>query len=86
MAMNTRITLDDDVAASVSERCRLSGKSADQVVNETLRKNMEIFSNGDKPNLVITHSSEFMPGVDPYRLKDILARDDLERYLRVDSQ
>ena len=86
MAMKTTIALEDDVAALVSERCRRSGKSADRVVNETLRNSMEASSSAGKPSRVITHSAKFMPGVDPYRLKDILANDELERYKRVSAQ
>ena len=86
MAMKTTIALDDDVAVLVSERCRLSGKTADRVVNEMLRENMEVSANGDKPNWVTPHHSGYVPGFDPLKMKQFLEDEDIEHYLRVSRQ
>lgn len=91
--MKTTLTLDDDVADFLRERSRLQDKPFERVVNETLRRGMEIptppeSAVGDEagtklpPFKVVPNHSGFAPGVDPLRLKDVLADMDLADYFR----
>ena len=91
--MRTMLRLDDDIADYLKERGRLDNKPFEQVVNETLRRGMEAGkvaevdseSDGDgkpEPFRVVPNHSGFAPGVDPLRLKDILAEMDMEDYYR----
>ena len=87
------LVLDDDIADYLKERGRLDNKPFERVVNETLRRGIEagdaaepnVEGDGDgkpEPFRVVTFSSKFAPGVDPLRLKDILAEMDMEDYYR----
>ncbi len=40
--MRTTLTLDDDVAAKLGERCRKSGRSFKVVINEVLRESLTV--------------------------------------------
>ena len=91
--MKTTLTLDDDVADFLQEQCRFHDKPFERVVNETLRRGMESpappepDAAGGKdsklpPFKVIPNHSGFAPGVDPLRLKDVLADMDLVDYFR----
>ena len=91
--MKTTLTLDDDVADYLKEQCRLQDKPFEQVVNEMLRRGLEMSvpstpAAGDRadaklpPFKVIPNHSGFAPGVDPLRLKDVLADMDLADYFR----
>lgn len=91
--MKTTLTLDDDVADFLRERSRLQDKPFEWVVNDTLRRGLEMFalskSDADggkdakpKPFKVIPFSSGFKPGVDPNNPKRFLDELDVEDYLR----
>ena len=91
--MKTTLTLDDDVADFLKERSRLQDKPFERVVNETLRRVMETPAPpqpaaGDRadaklpPFKVVPNHSGFAPGVDPLRLKDVLADMDIADYFR----
>ena len=91
--MRATLRLDDDIADYLKERGRLHNKSFEKVVNETLRRGMEagdmaeveVESDVDgkpEPFRVVPNHSGFAPGVDPLRLKDILAEMDMEDYYR----
>ena len=91
--MKTTLTLDNDVADYLKEQCRIQEKPLERVVNETLRHGMKTSappeSSGDgaknskpPPFKVVPNNSGFAPGVDPLRLKDILAEMDIEDYFR----
>ncbi len=91
--MKTTLTFDDDIADYLKEQCRLQDKPFEQVVNETLRRDMEASAppksiedgGGDSklpPFKVIPNHSGFAPGVDPLRIKDVLADMDLADYFR----
>ena len=87
------LVLDDDIADYLKERGRLDNKPFERVVNETLRRGMEVGDAGEpgaegaddgepEPFRVVPNHSSFAPGVDPLRLKDILAEMDMEDYYR----
>ena len=91
--MKITLTLDDDVADFLKERSRLQDKPFERVVNETLRRGMETPAppkpaakdRADAklpPFKVVPNHSGFAPGVDPLRLKDVLADMDLADYFR----
>ena len=92
--MRTTLVLDDDIADYLKERGRLDNKPFERVVNETLRRGMEAGDDAAEPDAegdddakpepfrVVPFSSKFAPGVDPLRLKDILAEMDMEDYYR----
>ena len=88
------LVLDDDIADYLKERGRLDNKPFERVVNETLRRGMEAGDDAVEPDAqgkgdgkpepfrVVPNHSGFAPGVDPLRLKDILAEMDMEDYYR----
>ena len=89
--MRTTLILDDDIADYLKERGRLDNKPFEKVVNETLRRGMEAGDMAEadgksaekqEPFRVVPNHSGFAPGVDPLRLKDILAEMDMEDYYR----
>ena len=82
--MRTTLTLDADVADFLNEQARLLGKPFKQVVNDTLRRGMSP-SIQEAPRLkyrVTPIDSEFLPGVDQMRLKDLLEEEDIEHFLK----
>ena len=90
--MKTTLTLDDDVADFLRERSRLQDKPFERVVNETLRRGLEMSAPSKpairskdakpKPFKVVPFSSGFKPGVDPNNPKRFLDELDVEDYLR----
>ena len=69
--MRTTLTLDDDVAAALKERVRLTGRSG-RSSNETLRRGLSCALLGERPGYrVRPHDSGFRPGVDPLRLNQL---------------
>lgn len=90
--MKTTLTLDDDVADFLKERSRLQDKPFERVVNETLRRGLEMSAPPKpaacgkdakpKPFKVVPFSSGFKPGVDPNNPKRFLDELDVEDYLR----
>ena len=78
------LTLDDDVANYLKEQIRLLGRTFDQVVNEALRRGMSAGAGEEpaRPYRIRLISSGFAPGVDQFRLKDLLEEEDIENYLK----
>ena len=83
--METTLTLDNDVAECLKKQARLLDKPLEQVVNDILRREMSPGAEeAPRPKYRVTPiSSEFAPGVDQLRLKEILHEEDDERYLRL---
>ena len=84
--MRTTLTLDNDIADYLREQVRLRGCSFKQVVNDTLRRGMSpgIREAPARPYRVTPIDSEFAPGVDQMRLKDLLEEQDIEHFLKKD--
>ena len=76
--MRIELTLDDDVADFVEEQSRVQNKSAEQVVQETLRLGMTIAAKpaGTHEFRVRPNHSGLVEGIDPTRLSHL--DDDLE--------
>jgi len=72
--MRTTLTLDDDLAASLKERARATGRSFKSVVNEVIRRGLSA-GEGPLPELepfsVQPHSCGFRPGVDTGKLNQL---------------
>jgi len=70
--MRTTLTLDNDLAADITERARLMDQSFKQVVNDTLRRGL---SPGTPPPRVEYQVKPFRTGlrvgVDPLRLNQL---------------
>ncbi|MCC6588132.1 MAG: CopG family transcriptional regulator [Bryobacterales bacterium] len=75
--MRTTLTLDPDVAAKVKERVRETNSSLKDVVNRALRAGL---AGGPlappEPFRVTPHNLGLLPGIDPYKLNQLV--DDLE--------
>ena len=86
--MRTTLTLDNDIADYLKEQARLLDKPFKQVVNETLRRGMSpgIRETPGRPYRVTPIDSEFAPGVDQMRLKDLLEEEDIEHFLKKDRK
>ena len=86
--MRTTLTLDNDIADYLKEQARLLDKPFKQVVNETLRRGMSpgIRETPRRPYRVTPIDSEFAPGVDQMRLKDLLEEEDIEHFLKKDRK
>ncbi len=92
IAMKTTLILDDDVADFLREQCRLQDKPFERVVNEMLRRGLEMTAPpepvaGDRtdaklpPFKVVPFSSKFAPGVDQLKLNQINADLELEELI-----
>ncbi len=85
--MRTTLTLDNDIADYLKEQTRLLDKPFKQVVNDTLRRGMSpgIRDAPARPYRVTPIDSEFAPGVDQMRLKDIMHNEDDEKFWKLSS-
>lgn len=72
--MRTTLTLDEDVAKRLKEKCRKTGQSFKQVVNETLRE-------GLVPRKVPTSRKRFRVQSQPLGLRSGLSYDDVSELL-----
>jgi len=78
-SVRTTLTIDDDLAAALRDRARVSGRSFKAVVNEVMRNGLTV---GDKPVVrqsrfkVDSARRGFLPGVDPLKLNQLV--DELE--------
>lgn len=61
--MRTTLTLDDDIAAELRRRTRMTGQSLRQVVNQALRQGL-MPSGTHTPASVLVHDIGWKPGVD----------------------
>jgi len=76
--MRTTLTLDPDVAHQIRRRVAEGNATRKQVVNEALRRGLAVKPAG-KPGKrfrVVPHSFGFRPGVDVYKLNQLV--DELE--------
>ena len=86
MNMKATMTIEPDVADALKERARAQNKSFEQVVNEALRRDVLNGAVGEKPRpkfRVKPNHSGFAPGVDPMKLKELMYKEDDERFLRL---
>jgi len=80
--MRTTLTLDDDLAESLSRTSRLTGRSFNAVVNDVIRRGL---AQGDnpaveiKPFVVEPQACGLMPGIDPLRLNQLVDQFELVR-------
>ena len=75
--MRTTLTLDDDVADFLRRQTQLHRKSFRQVVNDTLRRGMNLGSEASLPKFkVVPAASGLVPGINPMRLNRLA--DELE--------
>ncbi|MYF29930.1 MAG: DUF2191 domain-containing protein [Gammaproteobacteria bacterium] len=82
--MRTTLTIDDDLAAALKDRARLSGQSFKAVVNQVMRSGLTL---GDKPLVrrsrfkVASAPRGFLPGVDPLKLNQLVDELEVEAFL-----
>ena len=70
--MKTTLTLDDDLAAQLEERAETLNLSFKQVVNDTLRRGLDVEEPPKKrPGEFRTFPGGFAPGIDPNRLRQL---------------
>ncbi|MYG93242.1 MAG: ribbon-helix-helix protein, CopG family [Acidimicrobiia bacterium] len=72
LRMRTTLTLDDDLAATLRERARLTDQSFKQVVNDALRRGLSPGLLEPRPTYKVRpHTSGLRIGVDPLRLNQL---------------
>ena len=82
--MRTTLTLDDDLAEALKERAQRTGEPFKQVVNEVLRQGL---TSGAKPEArrepfkVESARRGFVPGIDPFKLNQLVDELEVERFL-----
>lgn len=81
--MRTTLTLDDDVAARLQELAQRGGKSFKDAVNETLRRGLNAATAPTPvPDRFRVEAAArgFRPGVDVYRLNQLVDELDLDHF------
>ena len=82
--MRTTLTIEDDLAAALKDRARLSGRSFKAVVNEVMRNGLTV---GDKPLArrsrfkVAAARRGFLPGVDSLKLNQLVDELEVDAFL-----
>ncbi len=83
-AMRTTLTIDDDLAAALKNRARLSGRSFNAVVDEVVRSGLTL---GERPLArrspfkVVSARRGFLPGGDPSRLNQLVDELEVDAFL-----
>jgi hypothetical protein len=72
--MRTTLTLDDDVAAKLNQRCRESGESFKAVVNQMLRDGLNVRQQlaPDEPFHIRARPLGLLPGVDLDNISEVI--------------
>ena len=80
--MRTTLTLEDDLAAVLKERASGSGRSFQEVVNQTIRQGLgqRAAGHGDPPR-TRPHRFGFRPGIDLDKLNHLVDELDAEASL-----
>ena len=82
--MRTTLTIDDDIGRALKDLSRHAGKSFKTVVNEVLRQGL---TSGAKPEArrepfkVESARRGFVPGIDPFKLNQLVDELEVERFL-----
>ena len=82
--MRTTLTLDDDLGRALREMARRRGRSFKSVVNEALRRGLAV---GEKPTAprepfrVESARMGFAPGVDEFKLNQLVDELEVDRFL-----
>ena len=82
--VRTTLTIDDDLGRALRETARLNGRSFKSVVNEALRRGIAV---GEKPAAprepfrVESASMGFAPGVDEFKLNQLVDELEMDRFL-----
>lgn len=82
--MRTTLTIDDDIGRALKDLSRHAGKSFKSVVNEVLRQGL---TSGAKPEArrepfkVESARRGFVPGIDPFKLNQLVDELEVERFL-----
>lgn len=75
--MRTTLTLEPEIAERLRQEASLGKRSFKQIVNEALARGLDLKPRPvRKPYRVQPHASEFLPGVDPGKLNQLV--DELE--------
>ena len=82
--MRTTLTIDEDVGRALKDLSRHAGKSFKTVVNEVLRQGL---TSGAKPEArrepfkVESARRGFVPGIDPFKLNQLVDELEVEQFL-----
>jgi hypothetical protein len=75
--MRTTLTLEEDIAERLRQEVALGKRSYKQIVNDLLRKGLGFDTPGPRAAYQVEpHSSDFLPGIDPGKLNQLV--DELE--------
>lgn len=82
--MRTTVTLDPDVAARVKDLAHRSRQSFKATLNDLLRRGLAVarLPRSAKPFVVEPHDGEFLPGIDPARLNQVVDELEVGDYVR----
>ena len=85
--MRTTLTLDDDVAALLDRRTKLTGQSFKQVVNDAIRSGLQPRTETRADVVVPTFELRLRPGIDLDRARHLAAAlEDEETIRRLESR
>jgi hypothetical protein len=85
--MRTTLTLDDDVAALLDRRAKLTGLSFKQVVNDALRSGLQPRTEARADVVIPTFELRLRPGIDLDRARHLSAAlEDEETIRRLESR
>ena len=82
--MRTTLTIDDDIGRALKDLSRHAGKSFKTVVNEVLRQGLSSGAKPEphrKPFKVESARRGFAPGIDPFKLNQLVDELEVEQFL-----
>jgi hypothetical protein len=81
--MRTTLTLDPDVAQKLKARTMQEKSTLKQVVNQALRRGLSVPEKGPrKPFRVIPYSMGVRPGIDIYKLNQLVSELETQDFVR----
>ncbi len=84
--MRTTLTLDDDIAHSLTEIAHTLRKPFKQVVNETLRRGLGPAAQTPRKHVqVVPIEGGFAPGIDERRLNQLFDQMEVDDFLRQEA-
>ena len=88
MAMKTTVEREGEISGFVKQRRRINSKAAHRIINKRMRRQTRFARviPARPPSLTPTFRSEYMPGVDPLKFKEMMDQEDIENHLRLSAR
>lgn len=85
--MRTTLTIESDIIEKLQREVALSNKSFKEVTNETLRRGLDFVSKkSSQPYRVFPHSSDFVPGIDPTKLNQLVEELEIQEQFKTQQR